>query len=182
MGGGLGGSAPWTPFVRRGLGVQGGSGGRSPPVYKCTAAQRGSGGLPPVLQVRLVKGKFVAKVRMGGELGVPTRFRPQRPRGGSGLRGACPPVYTMAYKWGSGGLHPALCHRVQGGSGGLAPRFRPQRLELTHFVTGCYFFCGFSCISQPIYTPPKTPFFPTGPASLLVVIRGFPPHIIDTRA
>ena len=33
-----------------------------------------------------------------------------------------------------------------------------------------------------LYTPPKTPFFPTGPASLLVVFRGFPPHIIDTRA
>ena len=33
-----------------------------------------------------------------------------------------------------------------------------------------------------LYTPPKTPFFPTGPASLLVVIRGFPLHIIDTRA
>ena len=32
-----------------------------------------------------------------------------------------------------------------------------------------------------LYTPPKTPFFPTGPASLLVVIRGFPPHIIDTK-
>ena len=66
---------------------------------------------------------------------------------------------------------------------GLAPQFRPQRLELTHFVTGSViFFCGFSRISQPIYTPPKTPLFPTGPASLLVVIRGFPPHIIDTRA
>ena len=33
-----------------------------------------------------------------------------------------------------------------------------------------------------LYTPPKSPFFPTGPASLLVVIKGFPPHIIDTRA
>ena len=45
-----------------------------------------------------------------------------------------------------------------------------------------YGFCGFSCISQPtVYTPPKTPSFPTGPASLLVVLRGFP-HFIDTRA
>ena len=33
-----------------------------------------------------------------------------------------------------------------------------------------------------LYTPPKTPSFPTGPASLLVVLRGFPPHFIDTRA
>ena len=28
----------------------------------------------------------------------------------------------------------------------------------------------------------QTPFFPTGPASLLVVIRGFPHHFIDTGA
>ena len=47
--------------------------------------------------VRLVKGKFVAKVRMGGELGSP---------------GAKP---------------PGLGHSVQGGVRGLAPRFRPPR-------------------------------------------------------
>ena len=99
--------------------------------------------------VRLVKGKFVAKVRMGGELGGP-----------------------------GGGLG----HRVQGGSGGLAPRFRPQRLELTHFVTGSVNFFVVLHAFCNLYTPPKTSFFPTGPASLLVVIRGFSSHIIDTRA
>ena len=70
----------------------------------------------------------------------------------------------------------------KGGSGGLAPWFRPQRLELTHFVTGSVmFFVVFHAFCN-LYTPPNTPFFPTGPASLLVVIRGFLPHIIDTRA
>ena len=35
---------------------------------------------------------------------------------------------------------------------------------------------------HPFFTPPKTPYFPTGPASLLVVIRGFPPTIITITA
>ena len=65
---------------------------------------------------------------------------------------------------------------------GLAPRVRPQRLELTHFVTGSVIFFVVFHAFRNLYTPPKTPLFPTGPASLLVVIRGFPPHIIDTRA
>ena len=95
---------------------------------------------------------------------------------------ACPPVKAMVYKGGSGGWPPGLGHGVQGGSGGFAPRFRPQRLELTHFVTGsAMFFVVFHAFCN-LYTPPKTPFFPTGPTSLLVVFRGFPPHIIDTRA
>ena len=80
-----------------------------------------------------------------------------------GVRGACP---------------PGLGHGIQGGSWGLAPRFRPQRLELTHFVTGSVMFFVVFHAFRSLYTP----FFPTGPASLLVVIRGFPPHIIDTRA
>ena len=105
---------------------------------------------------------------MGGELGGPGgeahRFRPRRTRGGPG------------------GLPPCLGHRIQGGSGGLAPRFRQQRLELTHFVTGSVMFFVVFHAFRNLYTPPKTPFFPTGPASLLVVIRGFPPDIIDTRA
>ena len=88
----------------------------------------------------------------------------------------------MAYKGGSGGLPPGLGHRIQGGSGGLAPRFRPQRLELTHFVTGSVNFFVVFYAFHNLYTPPKTPFFPTGPASLLVVIRGFPHHFIDTGA
>ena len=111
-----------------------------------------------------------------------------------GVRGALPPGLGHSVQGGSGGLPPGLVHgvqrgqapglghRVQGGVRGLAPRFRPQRLELTHFVTGSVnFFVVFHAFRN-LYTPPKTPFFPTGPASLLVVIRGFPPHIIDTRA
>ena len=88
----------------------------------------------------------------------------------------------MAYKGRSGGSSPGLGHGVQGGFGGLAPQFRPQRLELTHFLTGSVMFFVVFHAFRNLYTPPKTPFFPTGPASLLVVIRGFPPHIIDTRA
>ena len=90
--------------------------------------------------------------------------------------GRSPRVYKCtAYKGGSGGLAPGLGHGVQGGSGGLAPRFRPQRLELTHFVTGSVMFFVVFHAFRNLYTPPKTPFFPTGPASLLVVFRGFPP-------
>ena len=86
----------------------------------------------------------------------------------------------MVYQGGSG--VPVKGTAYNGGPGGLAPRFRPQRLELTHFVTGSVnFFVVFHAF-RDLYTPPKTPFFPTGPASLLVVIMGFPPHIIDTRA
>ena len=54
-------------------------------------------------------------------------------------------------------------------------------LELTHFVTGYVFFVVFPAFCN-LYTPPKTPSFPTGPASLLGVLRVFPPDIIDTRA
>ena len=76
-------------------------------------------------------------------------------------------------------LPPGLGHGVQGGSGGLAPPVYTTALGINSFCDRfSYVFCGFSCISQPIlYTPPKTPFFPTGPANLLVVIRGFP-HIL----
>ena len=121
--------------------------------------------------VRLVKGKFVAKVRMGGELGGAPRFRPQRPRG---VRGACPRFRPWHTKGGPGGLPPGLGHRVQGGSGGLAPRFRPQRLELTHFVTGSVnFFVVFHAFRN-LYTPPKTPFFPTGPLACWWLSGVFP--------
>ena len=64
-----------------------------------------------------------------------------------------------------------------GGLGGEAPQL------------GINSFCDrFSCVFvvfpafRNLYTPPKTPSFPTGPASLLGVLRVFPPHIIDTRA
>ena len=92
MGGELGG--PWGEAPRfrprRTRGVR----GRSPPIYKCTAAQRGPGACPRF--GRLVKGKFVAKVRMGGEPpglghnvqgrsgGLAPRFKPPRTRGGPG--------------------------------------------------------------------------------------------------
>ena len=89
---------------------------------------------------------------------------------------------------GPGGEAPGLGHGIQGGSGGLRPGLghgvqRGVRgLGINSFCDRfSYVFCGFSCISQPIY-PTQDPLFPTGPASLLVVIRGFPPHIIDTRA
>ena len=64
-----------------------------------------------------------------------------------------------------------------GGLGVEAPS-----LELTHFVTGSVmFFVVFPAFCN-LYTPPKTPSFPTGPASLLGVLRVFPPHITDTGA
>ena len=44
------------------------------------------------------------------------------------------------------------------------------------------FFSPVSTYFHPFITPPKTPYFPTGPASLLVVIRGFPPTIITITA
>ena len=96
--------------------------------------------------------------------------------GSWGVRGACSPVYATAYKGGSVGLAPGLghgvqrgvrgaCppglgHGVQGGSGGLAPRFRPPVLGINSFCDRfSYVFCGFSCISQPIY-PTQNPLFP----------------------
>ena len=63
-----------------------------------------------------------------------------------------------------------------GGPGGEA-RFRPQRLELTHFVTGSVnFFVVFHAFRN-LYTPPKTPFFPTGPLACLW-LSGVFPHIL----
>ena len=116
----------------------------------------------------------------GGSGGLAHRFRPRRTKGDPG---ACPPGLGHSVQGGGpGGLPLGLGHGVQGGSGGLAPRFRPQRLELTHFVTGSVMFFMFFHAFHNLYTPPKKPFLPTGPASLLVVFRGFPPHIIDTRA
>ena len=64
-----------------------------------------------------------------------------------------------------------------GGLEGKAPS-----LELTHFVTGSVMFFVVFPAFHNLYTPPKTLSFPTGPTSLLVVLRGFPPHFIDTRA
>ena len=61
--------------------------------------------------------------------------------------------------------------------GGEAPRFRPQRLEITNFVTiSVMFFVVFHAFHH-LFTPPKTPSFPTGPASLFGGCRGFL-HII----
>ena len=102
-------------------------------------------------------------------------FRPWRTKGGPG---GLPPCLCHGIQRGSVGLAPpGLGHSVQGGVRGLAPRFRPQCLELTHFVTGSVMFFVVFHAFRNLYTPPKTPFFTTGPASLLVVIRGFP-HIL----
>ena len=71
--------------------------------------------------------------------------------------------------------------------GGEAPpnmgrlgREAPQ-LGINSFCDRLLFFVVFHAFRN-LYTPPKTPFYPTGPASLLVVLRGFPLHFIDTRA
>ena len=64
--------------------------------------------------------------------------------------------------------------------GGLGAK--PHSLELTHFVTGSVMFFVLFPAFHNLYTPPKTPSFPTGPASLLVVSKVFSPHFIDTRA
>ena len=45
-----------------------------------------------------------------------------------------------------------------GGLGGKAPS-----LELTHFVTGSVMFFVVFPAFRNLFTPPKTPFFPTGP-------------------
>ena len=64
-----------------------------------------------------------------------------------------------------------------GGLGGKAPQ-----LGINSFCDRfIYVFVVFPAFHN-LYTPPKTPSFPTGPANLLVVLRGFPPHFIDTRA
>ena len=57
-----------------------------------------------------------------------------------------------------GGLGLATAYK-----GGPA-RFRPQHLEITHFVTlSVMFFVVFPAFYH-LFTPPKTPSFPTGPA------------------
>ena len=100
-----------------------------------------------------------------------------------GSGGAKPPSLGHGVQGGSVGLAPRFRpQRAQVGVQGLAPRLRPQRLELTHFVTGSVMFFVVFHAFRNLYTPPKTPFFPTGLTSLLVVLRGFPPHFIDTRA
>ena len=52
----------------------------------------------------------------------------------------------------------------------------------SYFRNHALFFPPFSRIFTLFFTPPKTPYFPTGPTSLLVVIRGFPPTIITITA
>ena len=54
-----------------------------------------------------------------------------------------------------------------GGLGGKAPS-----LELTTFVTGSVMFFVVFHAFRDLFTPPKTPSFQTGPASLLGVLRG----------
>ena len=52
----------------------------------------------------------------------------------------------------------------------------------SYFRNHALFFPRFHVFSPFSLPPPKTPYFPTGPASLLVVIRGFPPTIITITA
>ena len=59
-----------------------------------------------------------------------------------------------------GAKPPGLGHSVPGGSGGL----RPQRLEITNFVTISVMFFVVFHVFHHLFTPPKTPSFPTGPA------------------
>ena len=68
----------------------------------------------------------------------------------------------------------------KGVSGGLAHRFRPQRLEITHFVTiSVDVFCCFSCISTLIYPTQNRLFSQQVPlACLVVVVAGFLPIIM----
>ena len=68
----------------------------------------------------------------------------------------------------------------KGGSGGLAHRFRPQRLEITHFVTiSVDVFCCFSLHFTTYLPHPKLPLFPTGPASLFGGSSGVSSHYHD---
>ena len=103
--------------------------GHGAPRFTSARRTRGSGGLPPVQQVRL------GQLRLNQQL---------QAMAYKGVRRACPPVQATAYK---------------GGSGGLAPRFRPQRLELTNFVTGSVmFFMVFHAFRNLLYIPhPKPP-------------------------
>ena len=50
-------------------------------------------------------------------------------------------------------------------------------LEITHFVTGSVLYFVVLTAFHHLFTPPKTPSFPTSPASLLGVLRVFP-HIL----
>ena len=81
-------------------------------------------------------------------MGEDPRFKATAYKGGPG---GLPPGLGHGVQGGPGGLPPVLGHGVQGGVREVAPRFRPQRLEITHFVTISVMFCCFSCISPLIY-------------------------------
>ena len=51
-------------------------------------------------------------------------------------------------------------------------------LEITHFVTGSVMFLVVFPAFRHLFTPPKTPSFPTGTANLLGVLRVFPPDVL----
>ena len=68
----------------------------------------------------------------------------------------------------------------KGGVGGIAPHLRredwgakPPSLEITHFVTFSVMFFVVFVEFHPLFTPPKTSFFPTDPSSLLAGYQGF---------
>ena len=59
--------------------------------------------------------------------------------------------------------------------GGLGAK--PPSLEITHFVTGSVMFFVVFPTFRHLFTPPKTPSFPTGPTSSLGVLR-VSPHML----
>ena len=68
----------------------------------------------------------------------------------------------------------------RGGCGGRSPHLRrgdwgakPPSLEITHFVTFPVMFFVVFVAFHPLFTPPKTPFFPTDPSSLVAAYQGF---------
>ena len=71
----------------------------------------------------------------------------------------------------------------RGGAGGKAPHLEgvlggeAPSLKITHFVTGSVMFFVVFPAFHHLFTTPKTPSFPTGPASFLGVLRVFP-HIL----
>ena len=97
---------------------------------------------------------------MGGLGGEAPRFKPWRTRG---VRGAWPRFRPR---------------RTKGGPGLAPPRFRPQRLELTHFVTGSVMFFVVFHAFRNLYIPhPKPPFSQQVPLACWW-FSGVFPHIL----
>ena len=165
----------------------GGEPGGEAPQFRPQRSRGGPGGLPPGL----------GHIVQGGSGGLAPRFRPQRPGGVGGLApglghsvrgGVITHLVTFSV------VFCCIC----GISCLIYPTQNPpfsQQIPLACWLVFMGFivilgndfrkfkvFLRIFIVYRPIFTPPKTPVFPTGPASLLVVFRGFPPDIIDTTA